>query len=140
MNDSERTIHWLADRELIKELKARYFRAVDTRDWQLFEDVFTPDASFTGRGFTTDGATGIVERVRSYLEGGFSVHHGHMPELTIDGDRAHGVWSMEDYVGLPTGEIFRGYGHYDEDYVRWTDGWRIANSVLTRLRFEWITP
>ena len=133
-------IRTLQDRESIKELKARYFRGVDTHDWALFQSVFLPDATFTGRGFTTVGSEAILERVRGYLDGGFSSHHGHMPELTIDDDIAHGIWSMEDYVGLPTGEIFRGYGHYEETYRRTSEGWKIATSVLTRLRFEWLPP
>ena len=132
-------IRKLEDRELIKELKARYFRGVDTHDWALFQSIFLPDASFTGRGFTTVGSAAIIDRVRGYLDGGFSSHHGHMPELTIgEDDTAHGIWSMEDYVGLPTGEIFRGYGHYEETYRRTPEGWKIASSVLTRLRFEWL--
>ena len=128
----------LEDRVALSELKARYFRGVDTHDWALFESVFLPEATFTGRGFTTQGAPAIVKRVRDYLDGGWSSHHGHMPELHIDGDHARGIWSMEDYVGLPTGEVFRGYGHYAETYTRTPGGWRIATSVLTRLRMEWL--
>jgi uncharacterized protein (TIGR02246 family) len=136
---SEDRLAQLEDRVAIAELKARYFRGVDTHDWELFRSVFTDDATFTGRGFTTAGGDAIVERVRSYLDGGFSSHHGHMPELTFTGpDSARGIWSMEDYVGRPTGEIFRGYGHYHETYRRAPGGWLISSSELTRLRFEWL--
>lgn len=127
----------LEDRFAILELKARYFRAVDTHDWELLESLFVPDAKFTGKGgFDTVGAADWVGRVRSFLEGGWSSHHGHTPEVTIDGDAASGIWAMEDYVGLPTGDIVHGYGHYADTYVRTADGWRIASMILTRLREE----
>ena len=35
----------LAARVAIGELKARYFRAVDTKDWDAFEALFEEDAT-----------------------------------------------------------------------------------------------
>jgi len=35
---------WL-ELEAIKRLKARYFRCMDTKDWEGWADVFTEDAS-----------------------------------------------------------------------------------------------
>ena len=128
----------LIDRIAISELKARSFRAVDTHDWPLLRSVFTDDATFVGRGIVTEGADAIVERVRTLLAGGFSSHHGHMPEMTVDGDEATGIWTMEDYVGLPSGEIYRGYGLYHDNYVRTNTGWLVSRTELTRLRFEWL--
>lgn len=134
---TEQIAEWL-DRIAISELKARSFRAVDTHDWALLRSVFTDDAAFVGRGLITEGADEIVKRVRDFLDGGFSSHHGHMPELTIAGDSATGIWTMEDYVGLPSGEIYRGYGLYHDVYVRTNGGWLVARTELTRLRFEWL--
>jgi hypothetical protein len=37
-------VEQLADIEAIKQLKARYFRLMDTRNWAEFGDVFTRDA------------------------------------------------------------------------------------------------
>ncbi|MBV8983791.1 MAG: nuclear transport factor 2 family protein, partial [Acidimicrobiia bacterium] len=34
---------------------------------------------------------------------------------------------------------FRGYGHYNEEYVREDGGWRIRRLVLTRLRVDPLT-
>jgi SnoaL-like domain len=42
MNDLQR----LLAIEAIKNLKARYFRSVDTKDWDGFKAVFAPDALF----------------------------------------------------------------------------------------------
>lgn len=67
-----------------------------------------------------------------------TVHHGHMPEITMDSDdRATGVWAMEDMLWWPEGSPLKhlhGYGHYHETHARTVDGWRIATMTLTRLR------
>ena len=40
---SEALSQELLDRAAIKELKARYFRLVDAKDWQAWREVFTDD-------------------------------------------------------------------------------------------------
>jgi len=37
------TVQMLWDVEQIKQLKARYFRLLDTKDWDGFADLFTDD-------------------------------------------------------------------------------------------------
>lgn len=144
--------------EDIKRLKARYFRALDTKDWDLLRTVFAPDIVCDFRGSTRDPKTGIdtgAEATANVLHGrdeaiklisaGMnpteSVHHGHMPEIEIDGpDTAHGVWAMFDSVRIADGPVreFNGYGHYHETY-RKTDGqWQIATIRLTRLRVDFL--
>jgi hypothetical protein len=61
-----------------------------------------------------------------------TVHHGHMPEITLTGaTTATGIWAMMDIVKL--GDGFRGYGHYHEEYVKIGGRWRIRRLRLTRL-------
>jgi hypothetical protein len=75
--------------------------------------------------------------VSKSLDGASTVHHCHMPEVTLTGpDTASGIWAMQDHVtmtlrGAPFS--FRGAGHYRETYVRTEDGWRIKSSKLERL-------
>jgi len=125
--------------EEIKQLKARYFRFLDTKDWAGLASVFTADAVLEAEGRAREGADNIVGFVAKFLEGAVSVHHGHMPEITITGpDSATGVWAMFDYLQLPTEppSELRGYGHYHEEYVREDGVWRIRRLVLTRLRVD----
>ncbi|HSO96853.1 MAG TPA: nuclear transport factor 2 family protein [Acidimicrobiia bacterium] len=129
--------------EEIKQLKARYFRLMDTRSWSEMASVFTRDAHLDTDGFTADGRDGIVAFLERVLRDARTVHHGHMPEITItSATTARGIWAMFDYVefaaagphGASTG-LF-GYGHYEEEYVVEDDAWRIANLRLTRLRVD----
>jgi uncharacterized protein (TIGR02246 family) len=129
----------LEDVERIKQLKARYFRLLDTKDWAAWAEVFTDDAvlDVPDAGVTLTGRDTIVASVSRSLEGAITVHHGHLPEIEVDGDTATGVWAMFDLVewsrdGAPAG--IRGFGHYHDEYRRTDVGWRIARSRLVRLR------
>jgi uncharacterized protein (TIGR02246 family) len=129
----------LLDIEEIKQIKARYFRCLDTKDWEGLARVFTADAALEAEGNVREGRDNIVGFIAKVLDGVVSVHHGHMPEITVTGaDSATGVWAMFDYLTLPTEGAggFRGYGHYHEEYVRQEEGWRIKRLLLTRLRVD----
>jgi ketosteroid isomerase-like protein len=132
----------LADIEAIKQLKARYFRLLDTKDWAGFPGLFTIDAEVdvsedagdAGRVSGRDRIAAFVERA---VEGTRTVHHGHMPEIELTGvETARGVWAMFDCVEFANGSGQRGYGHYFERYVKEDGVWRIAALRLTRLRVE----
>ena len=142
--------------EEIKQLKARYFRAIDLKDWALLKSVFAEDVILDYRAAATDpsganlvpdstgdilrGRDRAVETIEASLAGISTVHHGHMPEIEITGDAtATGIWAMSDILGFPPGGAVSkmlGYGHYAETYVRTPEGWKIASLKLTRLRIE----
>jgi uncharacterized protein (TIGR02246 family) len=130
--------------EEIKQLKARYFRSLDHKDWEEFGRVFTGDAvmEVPEADIVVNGREAIVESVSSALTGTRTVHHGYMPEIEISGpDTARGTWAMSDYVEWPTDQNgnrvgLTGYGHYLESYVRTDDQWRIAKLHLARLRVD----
>jgi uncharacterized protein (TIGR02246 family) len=131
------------DIEAIKQLKARYFRTMDTKDWAGMRSVFTDgvvmDLTSSGGGVTA-GADDFMGFVSETLEPILTVHHGHMPEIELTSPTtATAVWAMEDMLRWPDGTEMHGYGHYHETYEK-TDGtWRIASSTLTRLRTDF-TP
>jgi hypothetical protein len=131
--------------ELIKKLKARYFRCMDTKDWDGFQAVFADDATMD----TTQEAPNIeivtgAPQIRQFVEGSvgpvITVHHGHMPEIGITSTTtATGVWAMQDFLEMPEGSALGmksmvGWGHYTETYERIDGEWKIKTLVLTRLR------
>jgi len=138
--------------EEIKQLKARYFRCMDTKDFAGLHTVFADDAIFDFREALRDPINGtpapfeehppvtgreeIVSYIESALTDAVSVHHGHTPEIEFTSNTtADGIWPMEDVV--KTGALsFRGWGHYRETYVHTGAGWRIQTSQLTRLRVD----
>lgn len=133
----------LIELEAIRQLKARYFRAMDTKDWEAFANVFAEDAAMdvsqdAGDAGHVRGREEIVRAISLAVGEARTVHHGHMPEIRFTGpDSATGIWAMFDYVefaaeGAPAG--LRGYGHYHEIYTKADGHWRIASMKLTRLR------
>ena len=129
----------IADYIAICELKARYCRALDTKDWAGYADVFTEDLELDTRpagGTLSHGRDESVRIVRSSIETAITAHQVHSPEITIDGDVAHGVWALQDRVIWQTRGM-TGFGHYHERYVRHDGRWRIAATKLTRLHTDW---
>jgi ketosteroid isomerase-like protein len=143
-DDDHALLRRLLDIEEIKQLKARYFRCIDQRDWEGWSDVFARDAvlEVPEADMTTTGRDAIVASVSALLTGARTVHHGHMPEIEITGaDTARGTWAMFDYVEWPAADGgdrvgLQGFGHYVEEYVREEGTWRISRSRLVRLRVD----
>jgi uncharacterized protein (TIGR02246 family) len=132
------------DIEAIKQLKARYFRTMDTKDWsgmrQVFADDVTMDTTGSG-GAVVTGADEFLRFLREAIGDVVTVHHGHTPEIELTSPTAaRGVWAMEDMLRWPDGRELHGYGHYHETYEKTGGAWRIKTSRLTRLRMDFTKP
>lgn len=138
MDDVER----LAAIEDIRQLKARYYRCMDTKDWGGFRDVFADDGEMDMRAEAGDaglvcGKQAIADFVRGAIDTVVTAHHGHMSEIEVTSPAtATGIWAMEDELWWPEGAHMHGWGHYHETYTRAPDGWRIQTLTLTRLRVD----
>jgi uncharacterized protein (TIGR02246 family) len=131
------------DIEAIKQLKARYFRTMDTKDWSGMRQVFTDDVvvdTSEAGGNVVTGADAFMDFLIPQLAEVVTVHHGHMPEVAIAGESlASGIWAMEDLLRFADGSEMRGYGHYTESYQKIAGSWLIKSTKLTRLRVDF-TP
>jgi hypothetical protein len=117
--------------EEIKQVKARYFRTLDSKDWDAFEQLFTDDVVFDLREaiFARDkntgeilksgdvqinegdirddewrivGASNVRQWEETYLTPIVTVHQGHMPEIELTSpDTATGKWHMEHLLRFP---------------------------------------
>ena len=128
------------DIEAIKQLKARYFRTMDTKDWagmrQVFTDDVVVDTSEAG-GNVVQGGDEFMTFLQGVIGDVVTVHHGHMPEIELTSPTtATGIWSMEDMLRWPDGSELHGYGHYHETYEKTGGSWRIKSTKLTRLRLD----
>lgn len=142
-SDLEKRIRRLEAIEDIRQVKARYFRCVDLRLWDEFADLFTDDleVDFAESTSKPKGKQEFLASVARHFTTGYSVHHGHIPEITIvDDNTATALWPMYDRVESPADSGYvshEGWGHYAETYRRCDDGqWRISRSRLTRIQRE----
>jgi SnoaL-like domain len=136
----------LMDIESIKQLKARYCRYLDTKDWDRWRDLFTDD--FVG-DTTEAGGTRIVgvDEFMAYTRNTIgkpsqaTVHQVHAPEIELtSATTARGIWALNDVVRLVPALTLHGYGHYHETYEKIGGRWRIKTSKLTRLREDVTMP
>jgi hypothetical protein len=151
MNEVER----LSAIEEIKQVKARYFRGVDTSDPDLVRGILAPDCVLDYMGCCTDPKTGrdflpamnvVMRGAASWSSEGFaklgivSAHHGHNCEITFTSDTtADAIWSMTDRLYMPPGAPFAqmtGYGYYHETYEKVGGAWKIKTLRISRLRVE----
>jgi SnoaL-like domain len=151
MTETER----LAAIEAIKQVKARYFRGVDTADGELVRGILAEDCELDYVGCFVDPASGrdffpamsIVVRGRaSWSSNGLSAigivtaHEGHTCEIEVGDDgTARGIWAMTDRLFMPPGGAFArltGFGHYHETYAKVDGAWQIKTLRISRLRVE----
>ena len=118
----------LQDRLEIHELLARYARAVDDRDWDLYRSVFTEDAhiDYTSAG----GIAGSRDEVVDFLAAAFAgvrwaQHYVTNVEVELEGDAATVRAMFYNPMHLPgmAEPSFCG-GRYHHRLVRTGDGWR----------------
>ena len=85
--------------EGIKQLKARYFRALDTNDWVLFASTMTKGCigAYSDGDLSFKNRDEIVSFMRNNLSGKkmLTLHQGHTPEITLlDKHNASGIWYL----------------------------------------------
>jgi hypothetical protein len=124
------------DIEAIKQLKARYCRFMDTKDWisyrQCFTDDVTMDTTDSG-GSVISGADAFLTFLIAAIGEVVTVHQCHTPEIELtSATEADGIWAMEDMLRFPDGSELHGYGHYQERYEKVGSDWLIKASTLTR--------
>lgn len=140
MLDIEALRAWLE----ISNIKARYCRMVDTKDWAglgaLLSEDFVLDVSEGTSIPIIRGRQAALAQVAELIGSARTVHQVHTPEIEVHDDHAQAIWAMNDRVLWETPKhglaSITGYGHYHERYVRHNGVWKIASSKLTRLHID----
>ena len=130
----------LKEIEEIKQLKARYFRFLDTKNWFelgacLMENVVF---SYPPQKIEVNGRVALIENFSTRHAKTKTAHTGSMPEILFnDNWHAEGIWFMSDYVVAfdENGEtkVNHGFGHYHETYTCEHGKWKIQSILLERL-------
>ncbi len=123
----------VSDRMEIQDVMAKYSAAVDGHRWELFDEVFVPDAELDYTDVAdfkvndvqtfTDWLAGALPTDRNYFHLCATTH------VTLDGDTAEAVTLCLN--PMPTPDRVLLFGHWYRDHlVRTPDGWRIAKRRL----------
>jgi hypothetical protein len=140
----ESLLQELVDHRAILELKARFVRTVDAKDWAGYRAVFADEGTFDfGGGFVVQGGDAFVAAVSGQLVGAVSVHRAFLPEVTVESaTEAKGTWAVNDYIDFgpapATGERrgFQGFGYEHETYRKIGGAWKIAAWYLHYIRLD----
>lgn len=122
------------DRAAIIDTVNRYATALDSRDWALLDEVFTPDAVGDFGAGPLSGRETLRNLVRRTLAGGGPSQHllaNHC--VALDGDTARCVCQVRAFsagAGAAAGRSFELLGEYRDQLVRTPDGWRIARREM----------
>jgi hypothetical protein len=128
--------------EEIRQLKSRYFRTLDMKEWEEFGDCLAEDikARYGTQAMAEplhfDSRADVVAYMSENLGTSvISIHIGSHPEITVDGDTASGSWAFEDTVIVPDFKVLiRGGGYYLDTYRKDSDDkWRIASTGYERI-------
>lgn len=123
----------ISDRLEIQDLLSRYSYAIDERDWDALDTVFTPDAIIDYE--ESGGIRGGVAQIKAWLPRALErfPRYQHMvatTKLELDGDRARSrtvlfnpmVYKRDDGIE----QVFFLGLWYRDLLVRTSGGWRIA--------------
>jgi|KBSSwiStaDraftv2_1062776.scaffolds.fasta_scaffold111904_2 ketosteroid isomerase-like protein len=121
----------VADRAEIEALMVDYCHAVDDRDWDALDRVFTPDAIIDYSEMTP--FRGTLAEAKAYLAAAMAgtaacQHIISTSQIRIDGDRAWGrTVCVNPNIVRETGAMFVVGLWYRDEFRRTPDGWRIVH-------------
>jgi hypothetical protein len=130
----ERRLSRLEDIEAIKQLKYRYWRHLDLKQWDAMRACFVADATvaygsgkYEFRG--VDAIVGFLSDSLGDASGAVTVHQGHHPEIELLGaDRARGTWALYNYMfNVAQNRAIRIGAYYEDRYVRSAGEWKFEH-------------
>ena len=128
----------LEEIEAIKQLKYRYFRALDTKQWDELGRTLTEDATtaYDSGRYSFQGREAILAFLRDALGSTrmISMHNGHHPEIELTSPTtARGTWYLQDLVIFrDAGSVLQGAGFYYDEYVKVDGAWKISSTGYER--------
>lgn len=119
---------------LVHQLLAQYGHVVDDRDWDRFDELFTPDATLD---YTAAGATEVhsgLDAITGFFRAANHPSAHHVLNVVVterDGEvRARSKFLVPYTRETHTPKRWYG-GTYDDVVVRTDAGWRFASRICT---------
>ena len=128
----------LHDIEVIKRLKYKYLRCLDTKAWGELAECFVEDATsaYDAGKYTFEGRDQIIGFLEKALGRPtmITLHQVHHPEIELTGDTtATGRWYLEDMViDTEHGTTLRGASFYRDEYVKVGGEWKLKSTGYDR--------
>jgi hypothetical protein len=123
----------IADRLALHELPGRYGDAIDDRDWDRLDTIFTTDAVFDMTGVGGPRCEGLAA-IKTFMDEFDGHPKTHLMMNVYTDEVADGLAELRfRIIALMSGGKV-GTGSYYDDVVKTPDGWRVRNRVVTLRR------
>lgn len=131
-----KSLEEISDRLEIQDLMVAYSHAIDFKNFDELDDVFTPDAFIDYTVF--GGPKGPYPEVKQFLKDQMPIFSSyyHMistSKIELEGDTATGVTVCHNPMVLPgkggSETVFVCGLWYHDKFVRTADGWRIKERI-----------
>jgi hypothetical protein len=125
------TLQEISDRMEINDLMVAYCYAVDTRNYDALDEVFTEDAVIDYSEMV--GIKGNPTEIKAFLKEGLAPisafqHIISTSQIKLDGDRASGRTICTNPMVIREGQHLLAFGlWYRDEFVRTAKGWRISS-------------
>ena len=123
----------LADRLELHELPGRYGDAIDDRDWDGLDAIFTADAVFDLRDLGLPVLEGLDE-IKRFMDEDADHPRTHMMTNIYVDETAPGVAELRFRIVALLGKGLVGTGSYYDTVVKTAAGWRVQHRVVTLRR------
>ena len=131
----EERIRVLEETEAIKKLKAKYWRAIDTKQWDEIAETLSDDVDADLGLMKPADKQSYVEFVRDTVGDRYCIHQGHNPEIEIIGETtAQGKWELYNELIEPETKkklVFTAF--YHDEYEKEGGEWRIKKTKVLPL-------
>ncbi len=141
----EKEVQQLKDVQAIKELKSKYFRALDTKNWDELETTMTPNIStaYSNGKLVFHGPKEITNYFKESMpDTEIPLHQGHNPVVWFESDTvAYGKWYLQDNLIFAEGNPYcgtqiQGSAIYTDKYVKVDGQWLIEDTGYLRVYEE----
>jgi hypothetical protein len=130
--------------ELIRQQKAKYCRYLDTKQFDKWEQLFTPNATIVFYNLDNsvmaqfESIAEFSPMTRAFFATTQTIHQTHNSEIEFTSDtEASAIWSMEDrHIYAPEGDnppkTMHGYGFYYDTWELVDGEWKLSRLELRR--------
>ena len=139
MNTAASTLQQVLLEHALTQTLTRYATACDTRNWDLLQQVFTPDCTtIYGGGYTCEGVAGVRHMISTHLDGCGPTQHL-LGNLEVDASNPARprskiqVRAVHQGLGERAHLRYDAIGFYEDAWLQLPQGWRIQKRSMTML-------
>ena len=141
----EKEVQRLKDVQAIKEVKSRYFRALDTKNGDELETTLAPDieTAYSDGKLVFHGPKEVTNYFKESMPNTeITLHQGHNPEIYFESETvAYGHWYLQDNLIFAEGNPYEGLqiqgsAIYTDKYVKVDGKWLIQDTGYLRIYEE----